>query len=488
MPASLDGIWRELGEVRSDERRMGRRVAAERMRRFLAALPDQPDILVNVARQLAVLHRHQDVITLACRAEHAAGQDPRLGFMIAHLHWLAEQPAEALERYRVLLSSDLDRAPILTEMALAQASLGDTEAARASLAAAIEADPKFIPAYLDLSSLDAAASAHFIDTLESMRRAGARLPFDWAARLDHALGNLYDAEGQHAEAFAAYVNAKRGLSAGPPFNEADLAHRHELAAHLASRDLSGGGAASRAEARPIILVVGMPRSGTTLADSALVRGYGASDAGEGPALMDAHEAWLHKRGANDASSRQALMDAGDDYVASLLADAPYLADAKAIIDKTPTNYLALGLAYAACPTVRLVHCVRDPIDVCWSCFTTWFRTPVRWANDLAAIGRMYGRYEALMQAWRCALGDALVEIKYEDMVRDHERTVAQAALRCGLAASATQRGRGAVFTPSMNQVRKPVYTSSLGRSRSYLHYLEPLIDALQQADVPLTVS
>lgn len=467
---------------------MGRGAAAERMRRFLATLPNLPDVLVHVARQLAVLHRYQDVIALAHRAEHAAEQDPRLGFMIAHLHWLAEQPSDALVRYRALLSSDLDKAPILTEMALAQASLGDVEAARASLVTAIEADPKFIPAYLDLSSLDAAGNAHFIDTLEAMRREGARLPFDWAARLDHARGNLYDAQGRYAEAFAAYLNAKRGLSAGPPFNEANIARRHELAAQLASHDLPGGTAPVRAEGRPIILIVGMPRSGTTLADSVLVRRFGASDAGESPAMMDAYEAWLHKRSATDGSDKQALEDAGEDYVASLMGDAPHLADARAIIDKTPTNYLALGFAYAACPAARIVHCARDPIDVCWSCFTTWFRTPVRWANDLGAIGRLYGRYEALMKSWRHALGDAVFELSYETMVLDHEGAATRLARQVGLTPSAFGTARETIFTPSMSQVRKPPYTTSLRRSHPYRQYLGPAIEALRHAGVSLTLS
>jgi hypothetical protein len=154
-----------------------------------------------------------------------------------------------------------------------------------------------------------------------------------------------------------------------------------------------------------------------------------------------------------------------------------------VIDKQGLNYFHLGLLAAMFPRARVIHCRRDPRDVCLSCYFQQFRE-VNFAWDLGDLGRYYRQYERLMDHWRAVLPVRPLEIVYEELVANPEAVSRQLVAYCGLdwddRCLAFHESPRAVQTMSKLQVRQPIFTTSVGRWRRYEAHLGPLLEALGQ--------
>src|SRR5208282_826018 len=102
-------------------------------------------------------------------------------------------------------------------------------------------------------------------------------------------------------------------------------------------------------------------------------------------------------------------------------------------DKMPFNFRFVPLIVASLPNARIIHVRRNPLDVAYSCYATYFVDNVPFSYDLAELGRYYRAYERLMGAWRDALpGGAMLEVVYEDIVADFESAARRIVAYCAL--------------------------------------------------------
>jgi tetratricopeptide (TPR) repeat protein len=247
--------------------------------------------------------------------------------------------------------------------------------------------------------------------------------------------------------------------------------------------LAGGGDPSD---RPVFLV-GMPRSGTTLMEQILASHPQVWGAGE---LATLEELLIERLGrALSPGARAArlpdlspgdLAAMGSDYVRRIATLAP---DAARVTDKMPANFRFAGLIRLMLPNARIVHCRRDPLDTCLSCYATKFSRGQPFAYDLRDLGSYYRAYEALMQHWRaCLPTDRFIEVRYEDVVGDLEGQARRLVDFCGLpwddACLRFHKDRRQVRTASVNQVRQPLYRTSVARWKTYERHLGPLVEAL----------
>ena len=234
-------------------------------------------------------------------------------------------------------------------------------------------------------------------------------------------------------------------------------------------------------------MVGFPRSGTTLVEQILASHPQIHGAGE-LGYLD-HVATSFRAAAAPglgfpdylphlaAAESRAL---GEAYVERLRSLAPAAAR---ITDKLPENYLNIGLIHLILPRARIIHVRRDPLDVCVSCFSINFSGGLTYTSDLGELGRTYRRYLELMAHWRRLLPPgAMLELAYEEVVGDLEGQARRLIEYCGLAWDPRclefHETRRMVRTASVNQVRQPLYSSSLQRWRRYERHLGPLIEAL----------
>jgi tetratricopeptide (TPR) repeat protein len=237
-----------------------------------------------------------------------------------------------------------------------------------------------------------------------------------------------------------------------------------------------------------IFVVGMPRSGSTLIEQVLASHPSVVAAGERKDFLAAMRAAGLEgspggRSYPDSvasSTPAAIGVVGRDYLRRLAAAA---GGAGWATDKTPANFLVVGLIHMAIPGARVIHSLRDPIDTCLSCFATLFAADQPFAFDLGELGRYYAAYDRVMAHWRRVLPpEAMIEVRYEDMVADLEGQARRILDYCGLpwdpAVLDFHRSDRPVRTASLRQVRQPIYRSSVGRWRPDETVLRPLTEAL----------
>ena len=153
-----------------------------------------------------------------------------------------------------------------------------------------------------------------------------------------------------------------------------------------------------------------------------------------------------------------------------------------VTDKMPLNYLHLGLIQLLLPQARVIYCTRDPLDTCLSCYFQNFAGHLPWAYDLDDLGWYYREHDRLMAHWQQVLDLPLLVLSYESLVAEPQRHIREllefAHLpwddNC-LSFHQTQRD---VATASYDQVRRPIYNTSVGRWHHYEPWLTPLRESL----------
>lgn len=155
-----------------------------------------------------------------------------------------------------------------------------------------------------------------------------------------------------------------------------------------------------------------------------------------------------------------------------------------IVDKMPMNYPLLGLIATLFPRARIIHCHRSPLDTGLSCYSRDLASMPIWTCDLRAIGHVYREYERLMTHWRRVLPIPMLELAYETVVDDLEGSARLLIEYCSLewqsACLRFHRTDRQVKTASAEQVRQPIYNTSVGRWRRFERHLAPLREILNE--------
>jgi tetratricopeptide (TPR) repeat protein len=298
-------------------------------------------------------------------------------------------------------------------------------------------------------------------------------------RLHFVLGNLYDAGGAYDDAFREYEQAN--AIGRVPFDVAEQARGIDrLIAAFGDTALARMPRARRRSERPV-LIVGMPRSGTTLVEQILAGHRQVYGGGELRDINRLVRSLPPERYPDRIASfdQEAIDGFARRYLARLADLSP---DAQRVTDKMPHNFLHLGLVALMLPGARVIHCVRDARDTCLSIYFQNFGPGHGYATDLANLGTYYVGYKRLMAHWRRALDLALLDVAYTDLVTETERVSRHMVEFLGLPWDDRcldfHRSDRVVTTASHEQVRRPIYQSSLGRWRNYERFLGPLCKAL----------
>ncbi len=236
-----------------------------------------------------------------------------------------------------------------------------------------------------------------------------------------------------------------------------------------------------------IFVIGMMRSGTTLAEQILASHPAMHGAGELPDMERLVKSMPRTLATTDEYPEcAARLDAptaaaiAEDYLGTLRRLG---GDALRVVDKMPFNYLRLGMIAALFPRARIVHCRRDPLDTCLSCYFQDFSGIHAFTLDLADLGCYYREYERLMTHWAGVLPVGVFDLAYEELTADLEGVGRRLLDFCGLEWDERclrfNESRRIVRTSSALQVRQPVYRSSVGKWKRYEAQLGPLIVALK---------
>ncbi len=229
-----------------------------------------------------------------------------------------------------------------------------------------------------------------------------------------------------------------------------------------------------------VLIIGMPRSGSTLLEQILTAHPQIASAGESPSLnVMVQEIGVRRHHGGDITRaiKQIPAEAAPRFAQRYL-DETRQGDEELTIDKSLHNFELLGFFATMFPKARILHVMRDPMDTCVSCYMQNLSAWHSYTQSLDALGHSYVLYRRLMDHWATALPNPMFNVRYEDLVTDTEAQARAAIDFLGLdwdpACLDFQSNANRSLTLSARQVREPLYTTSMQRWRRYEPHLEPL--------------
>jgi len=233
-----------------------------------------------------------------------------------------------------------------------------------------------------------------------------------------------------------------------------------------------------------IFIVGMPRSGTTVLDRLLGNHSRVASVGElDDFALQMRWATNHRTTLDEEVLRRL---ANVDYAElgrRYLAQTQWRAEGTPFyIDKLPRNWMLAGLIRRALPQAKILHLVRDPMDVCFSNFRALFAEAFAHIYNLDALASHYLQYRRVLDHWHKAMPGEILDVPYDNLVRDPEATLRGVLEFCGLewepGVVDLTRNSAPVSTLSAAQVREPIHARAFEEWRRYEKQLAPLQKAL----------
>jgi tetratricopeptide (TPR) repeat protein len=450
--------------------------AETEIRRALAIRPDYPEAHSNlgvVQQAHARYHEAEQSLRRALKLKPAF-LDARLNLGVVLS--LLGRYREAQDSFEKVLRVDPRNPPALIGLGRNHALQGHFAEAETLYKRALDIDPRRARAWAGLVELRRMTRAD----VEWLRGAEACAVSGLASleevTLRFAIGKYYDDVGDFERAFGSYRSANELLkaSARPYDPTARASLVDDLIREYPSEVLSRAHAHASHSRQPV-LVVGMPRSGTSLVEQIIASHPDARGAGE----LDFWARAVHKdqavlRSGVVSDALAGKLVAG--YLRELSADSR---DSQRVIDKTPVNSDYLGLIHQLFPNARVIYVRRDPIDTCLSCYFQNFSLGLSFTNDLADLADYYRQHHRLVAHWRRALpAGTMLDVTYEELVADQETWTRRILDFIGLPWDPRclefHRAERAVFTASYWQVRQKMYRTSVERWRHYQKFIGPL--------------
>lgn len=389
-------------------------------------------------------------------------------------------------------------AQVITKIALLYRNDGQLDTARDYFYRAIEMDQNYATPYYYLNDLKK-YTAEDKDFAQLKRLA--ELPNLTASQqmlAQCALGKAYMDIGDAALAFRHYAAGNKIRKDASPKYDMDV-HEKYIDSIIAAfdektaRQLDGKTSAVTGAPQPVF-IVGMPRSGSTLVDQIIASHPDALSLGEVPHVARAMPVFPNADMPTSFVGNGPSISAGmlekltpetlHDFAKKYFAQNTLQTNGKKyVVDKMLQNYIWVGMMLLAFPDAKVLHTRRDPVDTGLSIWTLMFTDGSNWSYDQKDIARYHLACDKLMAHWKKIFPGRILDVAYEDMIADQEGQSRRILAFCNipwddrcLRFYETQR---TVKTSSVEQVRRPIYTSSVKKWKKYEDYLGEMIDVLE---------
>jgi tetratricopeptide (TPR) repeat protein len=355
------------------------------------------------------------------------------------------------------------------------ADRGEFAEAEALFGRALAIDPDLPAACAGLPRSRRMADSDSTWLATAQRLVARNLPLRQAIYMRFAIGKYFDDVKNYEQAFESYRLANELTKKfGAVFDRSEFTRQVGRILHAYGREWLSRVRYQGAPSERPVFIVGMPRSGTSLAEQILASHPAVFGAGELQFWNDAATVFDSSAGA--ATEANMIGRFAQDYLRQL---GELSSDARRVVDKMPTNFVILGLIHAALPNARIIHMRRNPIDTCLSIYFQNFSIEHAYANDLADLAHYYSEYMRLMAHWRAALPEgSILDVSYEGLVSHVEASTRRMLEFIGLPWDgrcldfhATNR---TVITSSKWQVRQKINNTSVNRWRNYERFIGPL--------------
>ena len=293
-------------------------------------------------------------------------------------------------------------------------------------------------------------------------------------RLNFALGKAYEDIGNYKKSFKFYEHGNKIYKKNINFNiktenESFEKIKKPFESKVNSLDDYG---------QKMIFILGMPRSGTTLAEQILSSHKNVYGAGELSFLSEA----INKNLSNMSESLkpEILKKIKYDYLKKIEI---FKNEKEFLIDKAPLNFRWIGIIMAIFPSSKIIHCTRNPMDICWSNYKNTFPAEsMNYTYDFSDLAGFYKIYDDLMKFWIKKFELNIFNLVYENLIENKEAETKKILNFCGLNWDKNcldfHKNRKSVSTASLAQVRQPIYSSSVEKWKNYSEELRVLKEKL----------
>jgi tetratricopeptide (TPR) repeat protein len=477
-------LFLALGAAAGQANRHGEALAA--FQNAARINPDSLEAHVNCATALAELKRLDEATEYLANARAI---DPNAAITHEAAGEIAFHQLDvktAVEHYRDAISANPELISARLGLGKALRAEGKFEEAQAAFREALAIDPSMVGIYGNI--VRSGKGVVEGEELNQFMRAMSETDSEERTAANFAMGKIFDEKEQFDEAFEHYEKGnrsarKRHESMGIRYITSSYREMVDQMIDIFTPDFyeqrRGWGNSSSIP----VFIVGMPRSGTTLAHQIIASHPRARGGGERSDI--AHLAGRLSKGDIRESaefwSREAITQAADEQMETYRK---LIGPCEHLIDKMPNNVMYCGLIALLFPGAHIIFCRRDPRDTCLSCYFQNFDAGITFATDLANCGSHNVQTYRLMDHWLKVLPVKMMELHYESVVADLETQARRLIDFIGLpwdpACLNYREAKTAVLTASVWQVRQPIYNSSVGRWRHYQRHLGPLFTELEK--------
>ena len=459
--------------------------AAASFDRALRLRPDYAEACNGLGAALLALGHYRQAAAVLARAVQL-----RPGFAAAHSNLgnaLCDlgRSEEAIMHIREALRVEPGFVRAYCNLGVALCDLGRYEDAASSYRQALEINPEMAAVHNNLSQIhDYSAGDPHIEQMQALLDSGGLSEGD-AMHLNFALGKACDDLGEFDRAFAHFSAANRLQRNTLGYRIDGDRQRFEWIRSMFEGEalpLADQAGSEQPGGREPLLIVGMPRSGTTLVEQILASHsevYGGGERETAGLLLTP----LLDR-CIEQGQRLVTLDVVEALRREYLADLAALPGTERIVtDKMPGNFRWLGFMFMAIRDLKVIHVRRDPMATCWSLFRHYFAGGGHgYACDQVEVASYYRLYEELMAFWHSRFPGRIHDLDYERLTEEQESESRRLLAFCGLDWEQDcldfHLTRRSVRTLSGQQVRRGIYTGSSRAWRDYEPHLGPMLEVL----------
>ena len=480
-------LWQLLSNIQARSGDLQGAVASTES--ALAIAPHDPRSLLQYGRSLALLGHRRQALAIATALAARSFQRADLYDGLGTLFTYCEEPKRALPFFERAVALGPNNGDYLYNLASAQRMCGDLTAAEASLDSTLAINPSDVRALYMRSDvrIQTPTRNHVAEMVRLLESGKCSAPD--ISMLSFAIAKELEDLGSCQQSFTYLTRGCETQRASFRYDvDADIATIDNI---IRAHNRSSVSNSKGFDTGECIFIFGLPRSGTTLVERILGSHSAVYAAGELQAFpMETMKAVQQQTNRSidkiEFVERAMEVDAATLGRAYIEATRPQTGGTPRFIDKLPLNYLYAGLINRSLPASRMVCLARDPLDNCYAMYKTLFPQNYPFSYDLRELGKYYVAWHRLIQHWQITLGDSLLVVQYEDLVSNPElisrRIVEHCRLPWETACLRSHEQRIGTTTASASQVRQPIYSTSVGKSRLYERQLAALAVILQAAE------
>jgi tetratricopeptide (TPR) repeat protein len=422
--------------------------------------------------------------------QSAIKSDPENGIIwagLANAYAQASYPEKSVETFRKAFEKGADSAGVYMSYAHVLKTVGDQDEALKAYRIAIAKQPDFGEVYWSMANLKIFEfEDEEVDAMESQLRDG-NLTDNAEVHFRFALGKAYEDKCDYEKAWHYYDTGNKKQRPLVTHSPLELEDRQGEIIEIFSEAFIASNEANGFDAPDPILIVGLPRAGSTLVEQILASHSQVEGTSELP-ILGRIASGIGRYRSDNVGFPKALLELdprdwrgyGEAYLEETsrhrLTERPYFTD------KLPNNFSLVGFLHLVLPNAKVINARRHPLDSCLGAYKQLFAKGQNFTYDIEDLSQYYLNYHQMMQHWHDVLPGKVLDVHYEDTVTDLDAQVHRILEHCGLPFEEScvrfHETRRAVKTASSEQVRQPIYTGALGKWQKYRGHLSIWIDDL----------